>query len=285
MTVCLDGTVYFVDALGRLVWIGAEGGIRLDIQRSELVDMRAVACDGRDYLYAAVASIPPRLVVLGPTRGTVGGPTFEVVRSCELTDVPSAIVVQDGTVFLLAVSPEAGGTGSFLQRLPDGCHRDKTFGIAPVLPHASHVARAVSRGTLFWSKKRDGLLFMPSFPYEAHVYERDGTRRQLLNRGDPDFQRPGLGPGVPVLGDEVLRAAELPSGDIVTFVGKQRESWSDTYLELLSEDLRPRARLTARVDGGLGVLHGASGDGAVYFGKGTRGDGVFITRARLVSEK
>ncbi len=247
--------------------------------------MRAVTCDERNYLYAAVASIPPRLVVLGPTGGTGKGATFEVVSSCELKQVPSAIAVHGGAVFLLAVSPEAGGTGGFLQRLTDGCHRDKTFGIAPVLPHASHVARAVSRGALFWSMKRDGLVFMPSFPYEAHIYDRDGTRRHLLDRGDPDFLRPGLGPGLPVLGDEVLRAAELPSGEIVAFIGKQRERSSDTYLELLGEDLRPRARFTARVDGGFGVLHGASGDGAVYFGKGTRGGGVFITRARLVSGK
>jgi hypothetical protein len=285
MTVCHDGTVYFVSALGRLVWIDAEGGIRVDTQRPDLVDMRAVACDERNYLYAAVASIPPRMVVLGPTGAIGGGPAFEVVSACELKQVPSAIAVHGGTVFLLALSPEAGGTRGFLQRLTDGCRRDMTFGLAPVLPYASLVARAVSRGVLFWSLKKDGLVFMPSFPYEAHVYERDGTRRRLLDRGDPGFLRPGLGPGLPVLGDEVLRAAELPSGEIVVFIGKQRENWSDTYLELLDEDLRPRARFTANADGVLGVLHGASGDGAVYFGKGTRSGGVFITRARLVSGK
>lgn len=280
MSVCHDGSVYFVDALGRLVWIDASGRIRTDVQRSELIDMQAIACDDRGSLYAAVASNPPRLVILRPASGEKSVPTFDVIGACELERQPDVIATGDGAVYLLTTPSGSGGAGGFIQQLAEGCHTERAFGIAPDLPQAD-VARAVSRGALFWSRKREGLVFMPSFPYEAHVYERNGARRHVLHRGDPEFRHPDSGRGNPQPGDEVLRAAELPSGDIVTFVGRQREHRSETYIELLGGDLQPKARFTARENPGLGVFHGASGDGALYFGKGTRSDGVFITRARL----
>lgn len=86
-------------------------------------------------------------------------------------------------------------------------------------------------------------------------------------------------------GDSLLRIVGLPSGDIVAFVNKQRETSSRSFLEILRPTHRELLVLRTNIgisgDGGYGFLLGTDRDGALYFARGLANSETSLLKARL----
>jgi hypothetical protein len=132
-----------------------------------------------------------------------------------------------------------GRGAGFIHRLDADGAVVTSFGATPFQPRAGLALQGLLPGSLLADVGAGNVLFVPSNPYELHVYTADGDLLRVLPRLDPGFTplfRDFAGAGV-LPPDRVLTVVRRPTGEFVTQVVKRHEAQNETGDEFGEERL------------------------------------------------
>lgn len=282
VAVCADGSAFLSDGRGRLIRINSQGEKTND--QSGIVQLTttvSLACDSNGRAVAGTTATAALTVVESrPDKG------FAIVARIK----PQPLVAP---FEILPLSKDQGyivlGIGNNskepVHKLSVTGQVEANFGDVTAQPTEHLSIRAAVNGTLLWDDVHQSVLYLPENTYTLSEFTPGGDKLGQGNRAEAGFRTvqldPGTGRALP--NDRIVRAAMLPSGNILVQVVKHDPIGpstvsSSTYLEVVDTALSRKAQV---IGDAPGHLWGSDSKGGIYFTSISTADGLNVIKAHL----